>query len=164
MNRKSIALLYVDEYGGWLLSSFIISLSVIFISLLFSSRNVVFSSFLTFCFTLTAVNYYLFDHHVEVNINVLLPKIRKLTAFIVAFCLIIFYVFYNLDDSISIQVNDHLPLISIGVVGIVFGLAICLVAPLIHKQANEIKVRRIRDNQDKQTDKFDTFKRTLEGE
>lgn len=158
MEKKKILLIYIDELGSWVLLTFVLSLLLIFLSIFMFSRSVVFSNFLSYCFTLMAITFYLFDHHVETTVDVSVPKIRKILNLIVLVSIAGVYALVNRDVTAKSFVESNFTAISIITTSVVFVLAAWLMYPLIKKQVEETKGRKESAILEKEREKFKRMK------
>ena len=158
MGKKRILLIYIDEWGSWIFLTFGLSLLLIFLSLYIFSHSMVFSNFTSYCFTLLAVTFYLFDHHVENTVEVNVPKIRKILNISVLVFIAIIYVMINTHGAAKTFVESNFTAISSATAAVVFLLTAWLMGPLIRRQVEETKGRKEKAMQEKEREKFERMK------
>jgi phosphotransferase system glucose/maltose/N-acetylglucosamine-specific IIC component len=161
MKKGTIFLIHLDEWGSWVLLTFILSLTLIFFSLFMLKRPEVYSDLLSYCFTLMAVSFYVFDHHVETTVDVAIPKIRKILTIVLAFLAAGSYFLLNLKPEVQSFIESNFIIICIVTILVVGLMATCLMYPLIKKQVEETKGRKEEEIHAKEREKFDRMKTQL---
>ena len=134
---------YLDEYGSWLLLSFVVCAIPILFTPLFADLTVSFSSLLVYCFTLIGATLYLFDHLVTIDYGrSKLAKTKKEIARAGMYVAVAVFVAYNLHDGFNTILNSYIE-VTIPLTGVlVFIIIMALAIPLINRNVEEIIQKR----------------------
>ena len=134
---NSKALIHLEEWGVWVFWIFGVCLITILVTPLFSDLTVTYSSLLAYCFTLMAVNVYLFDHQVTIGVEeaFCLEKLRKYLGMGIMIGSVICFIIYNLDEGVNKTLNDHITLTVLTTAVPVFFVALSLNTNMISRQA-----------------------------
>jgi len=130
--------LKIDEYVAWIILNCFICAVPIIATFAFSDQTVGFSSLLSYCFTVVAVNACFFIHCVIASVDEIgWPKsyITLATLFVVAAIAIFFA--YNLAADFNKLVNNNIVVAIILTAGLYLALALALAKPMIRRQAQE---------------------------
>jgi hypothetical protein len=128
----------VTIIGKWFLLNFIVCLAPLFISLVIKSNNIeqIFSSFLSYIFTLFIVSTYLYENYLKITLDVSpFADLLRTFTIVVSFFIIIFFVLFNTATNVQSWAINKIIILSISVFGFSLIFAFLLNFPIISSQA-----------------------------